>query len=100
MASRDHPGSLLERLLGRPELTPVEVAAVAGVRLEDTRRLWRALGFPPVADDAPVFTKADAAGLAGVRELLTRGEVDLPALVQLARVTGRSLALVANAQAA
>jgi adenylate cyclase len=99
MALPDDPDSLLERLLGPPELTPVEIAAVAGVGLDDTRRLWRALGFPPVADDAAVFTKADAAGLAVVRALLARGEVDLPTLVQLARVTGRSLARVADAQA-
>jgi adenylate cyclase len=99
MALPDDPDSLLERLLGRPELTPVEIAAVAGVGLDDTRRLWRALGFPPAADDARAFTKADADGLGVVRALLARGEVDLPVLVQLARVTGRSLARVADAQA-
>src|SRR5690348_4054656 len=91
---------LIEVLLGRPELTAPDVAREAGVDLEQTRRLWRALGFPPVGDDARVFTRADAAGLATVRRILERNRVDANVLVQLARVTGRSLAILADAQAA
>jgi adenylate cyclase len=100
MALSNDPGLLIELLLGRQELTPPDVARVAGVDLEETRRLWRALGFPPVPDDAPVFTQADAAGLTIVRRILERTGLDAAVLVQLARVTGRSLAILADAQAA
>jgi adenylate cyclase len=100
MALSNDLGPLIEVLLGRPELTPPEVAREAGVGLEETRRLWRALGFPPVPDDARVFTRADAEGLAIVRRLLERTRLDAAVLVQLARVTGRSLAILADAQAA
>jgi adenylate cyclase len=87
-------------LLGRPELTPPDVAREAGVDLEQARRLWRALGFPPVPDDAHVFTRADAAGLAIVRRLIEQNRIDVAVVVQLARVMGRSLAILADAQAA
>jgi adenylate cyclase len=100
MAVPNDLGPLIEVLLGRPELTPPDVARMAGVNLEETRRLWRALGFPPVPDDARVFTRADAEGLAIVRRILERTGLDAAVLVQLARVTGRSLAILADAQAA
>jgi adenylate cyclase len=100
MALPNDLAPLIEVLLGRPELTPPDVAREAGVDLEQTRRLWRALGFPPVEDGARVFTRADAAGLATVRRLLERTGLDAAVLVQLARVTGRSLAILADAQAA
>jgi adenylate cyclase len=99
MAVPSDLGPLIEVLLGRPELTPPEVAREAGVDLEETRRLWRALGFPPVPDDARVFTRADAAGLAIVRRLIEQNRVDTTTVVQLARVMGRSLAILADAQA-
>lgn len=89
---------LVEILAGRLELTPPEVAAAGGIDLELTRRLWRALGFPPVADDARVFSRRDAATLTVIRGLLDRGRADPALLAQLARVTGRSLARVADAQ--
>jgi adenylate cyclase len=53
-----------------------------------------------VPDDARVFTRADVAILAVVNALIARGHVDLPVLVQLARVMGRSLERIADAQAA
>lgn len=89
---------LVELLVGRPELTPPEVATAGGIDLEVTRRLWRALGFPPVPDDAPVFSRRDAAVLTVIRGLLDRGRADPAILAQLARITGRSLARVADAQ--
>lgn len=99
MEPRRDPAPLGEVLLGRPELTGPELAREAGVDFEQARRLWRSLGFPPIADDARVFTRADAAGLATVRRLVERARLDPTVIVQLARVTGRSLAIVADAQA-
>jgi len=87
-------------LLGDPELTAAEVAQQAGVDLDYARRLWTALGFPPVPDDERVFTRSDVAMLAGVRRLLDQlgGAADV--MLQLTRVTGQSLARVAEAHVA
>jgi len=86
-------------LLGEPELTSGEVANAADVELPDARRLWHALGFPPVPGDDQFFTRSDVAMLASVRALLQRG-VHADALVQLARVAGQAMARVAEAQVA
>ncbi len=90
--------ALAEALLGRLELTPGEVAHAAGVAPEETRRLWQALGFAPVADDERLFTQADVEILRTVRALIEEQDTDPAVLVQLARVTGQSLARVADAQ--
>ena len=90
--------ALVEALVGRLELTPPEVSAESGIDIEQARRLWRALGFPPAPDDARIFTRADVDVLHGVRRLLDRYGIDWPTLVQLARLTGRSLSRIADAQ--
>jgi adenylate cyclase len=92
--------ALSRLLLGEPELTAAEVARQAGVDLEYTRRLWTALGFPPVPDDERVFTRSDVAMLAGVRRLVDQlgGAGDV--MLQLTRVTGQALAKVAEAHVA
>jgi len=90
--------ALVEALVGRLELTPPEVSAESGIDIEQARRLWRALGFPPAPDDARIFTRADVDVLHGVRRLLDRYGIDWPVVVQLARLTGRSLSRIADAQ--
>ena len=50
---------LAEALIGSAELTTVEVAREAGVDPAQARRLWRALGFPPVAGDERLFARSD-----------------------------------------
>jgi len=91
---------LAEGLLGRPELTAAEVARDAGVDLDMARRLWRALGFPPVDDEARVFTRSDVTVLRAVGTLLEREQRDPAVVVQLTRVMGRSLSIIADALAA
>src|SRR4029453_6205593 len=83
---------------GPAEFTSVEVARAAGVELDDARRLWQALGFAPVPDDDRVFTRADVEVLRTARALIEQQNTDPAILVQLARVTGQSLARVADAQ--
>src|SRR5262245_10070928 len=90
--------TLVEALVGRLELTSAEVAHEAGVDFEQARRLWRALGFAPVPDDARVFTRADVDVLRLVRRLLERDGLDADVVVQLTRLTGRSLGRIADAQ--
>jgi adenylate cyclase len=92
-------GPLAETLLGPSEFTALEAAREAGVDPARARRLWRALGFPPVEDDARLFTRADIEVLRAVRSLMETQHADSDDVVQLTRVIGQSLARVADAQA-
>lgn len=98
MEPSDTWGPLAEALLGRTEFTTVEVAGEAGVEPAQARRLWRALGFPPVAGDARLFTRSDIEILRAVRALIEWQSTDPSDLLQLTRVIGQSLARVADAQ--
>ena len=92
--------ALAQSLIGDPVLTGPEVALQAGIDFPQARRLWGALGFPPVPDDARVFTPSDVAVLRAIRALLDEQTGDPAALLQLTRVTGQSLARVAEAHVA
>jgi adenylate cyclase len=89
---------LAEMLLGKPEYAPIDVARETDFSLEELRRLWRALGFPPVPDDARVFTRSEIEVLRTVRQLIERQGTQAAVMVQLTRVTGQSLARIADAQ--
>ncbi len=91
----------LERLvLGGPRrLTRLEVARAAGMPPERTLRLWRALGFPDVADDDPAFTLADVGALSTLSALIDSGFVDPDAEASIARATGQALSRLADWQA-
>ncbi|MGY1653063.1 adenylate/guanylate cyclase domain-containing protein [Geodermatophilus sp. SYSU D01119] len=90
----------LERLLlgGPRRLTRLEVAAAAGMPPERTQRLWRALGFPDVADDDPAFTLADVGALATVSALIDSGFVEPGTEASIARATGQALSRLADWQ--
>jgi len=90
--------SLAEALLGAATLTPPEVARAAGLEPTETRRLWRALGFPPVPDDERIFTAADVEILRAVRSVIEVEIAHPDDLLQLTRVIGQALARVADAQ--
>jgi len=87
-------------LLGEPEFTGPEVAQQANVDMEQARRLWTALGFPPVPDDERFFTHSDVAMLSGVCRLRDQLGSAADVILQLTRVTGQALARVAEAQVA
>lgn len=87
-------------LLGEPEFTGPEVAQQAGVDMEQARRLWTALGFPPIPDDERFFTRSDVAMLSGVCHLGDEIGSAPDVMLQLTRVTGQALARVAEAQVA
>jgi adenylate cyclase len=89
---------LADSLLGAAVFTARDVALQSGLPLDDTRRLWRALGFPPVEEDAVVFTKADVEILRAVRGLVELQSAHMDDVLQLTRVIGRSLDRVADAQ--
>ena len=93
-----HLEPLVAGLVGAPSMTAADVAHETGVDRELARRLWQALGFPPVDDDVRLFTPADVTVLRVVRQLLERERIEPAVVLQLARVMGRSLALIADAQ--
>jgi len=87
-------------LPGETRLTQAEVAAAAGVDAEYAKRLWRAMGFPDAKDDERIFSEIDVRDLQALRQLTDLGVADLDVALQLARVLGRSMARVADAQVA
>jgi adenylate cyclase len=100
----ERPGSsaqeALERLLldGPRRYTRLQVAEMAGMAPERTQRLWRALGFPDVADDDPAFTDADINALAVLSTLIDSGFVGPDTEASIARAVGQSLSRLADWQ--
>ncbi len=78
-------------------LTSSEVAASAGVSIDDARRLWRALGFPDAGGD-PAFTEADSRALMLVATIVRDGGIDLDTVVRLTRALGRTMSRLAEWQ--
>jgi adenylate cyclase len=94
---------LLERveqsvLGGPPKYTPAEVAERAGMSREDSRALWRALGFAVVEDDATVFTDSDVEALKLVRELRACGFEDDALVSAMTRLFGQTFSRLASWQ--
>jgi adenylate cyclase len=89
-----------ERLLldGPRRWTRLQVAEHAGMPPERTQRLWRALGFPDVADDEQVFTDADIAALGVLSQLIDSGFVGPDTEASIARAMGQSLSRLADWQ--
>jgi len=87
-------------LAGHGRFTRAQVAERAGMGMgiEDARRLWRALGFPEVGDQARAFTSADVAALTDAAGLVAADIVDTDGLVELARPLGHLLSRLAAAQ--
>ena len=99
VAAPDPREALEELLLGGPRrYTRRQVAEVAGIPAERTRRLWRALGFPDVADDDRAFTDADLAALTTLTRLIDSGFVDAETEASIARAMGQSLSRLADWQ--
>jgi adenylate cyclase len=92
----------LDRVLvpGLPHLDAAEVAMRSGVPEETAAMLWRALGFPDIADGERVFTDESVEVLRILNErsessMFTSGE-DLDALVASVRAIGAGLSRVAE----
>ena len=88
----------LERLVlgGARRYTRVEVEKRSGVARERTERLWRALGFADVDDDAKVFTDADIEALELIDGLVDSGLIDPTLEAGAARAAGQSLSRLAE----
>ncbi|MFJ2031567.1 adenylate cyclase regulatory domain-containing protein [Streptosporangium sp. NPDC087985] len=81
-----------------PRYTRIQVAGLAGVPQDLAERIWRALGFATLADDAVAFTEADVATLKRVRAMMEEG-LDDQTVVRLARALGQTTARLAQWQA-
>jgi adenylate cyclase len=89
-----------ERLLleGPRRYTRLQVAELADMPPERTRRLWRALGFPDAADDEPAFSDADVGALKLLKALIDSGFVGPDNEATIARAMGQSLSRLADWQ--
>ena len=88
----------LERLVlgGARRYTRLEVEKRSGVPRDRTERLWRALGFADVDDDAKVFTDADIEALELIDGLVDSGLIDPTLEAGAARAAGQSLSRLAE----
>ena len=84
---------------GAPGYTSEDVAAAAGISVDQARRLWRALGFPD-AGDAAVFNEADQRALRLLVAAVDAGAIDFDTAVRLTRALGQTMARLADWQVA
>ena len=91
---------LEQAILGQsPDLTNDAVALAAGVPLEQARRLWRALGFPDLGEEA-AFTDGDLHALSTVIGAVDQGAIDFETAVRLTRAVGQTMTKLADWQVA
>jgi class 3 adenylate cyclase len=88
---------LEQALLGeRRKYTRAEVCKLAGVSVEQARRLWRAMGFADVGEDVRAFTDGDADALMRLKALVDDGSIDDAQAVSITRALGRNLSRLAE----
>jgi adenylate cyclase len=91
--------ALEEAILGAPRrYTRAEIAAKAGLDLDEVRRLWRSLGFPEAPDGAVLFTDSDLAAARLLTGLTDAGFLDADVREAVARVTAQSMSRLADWQ--
>ncbi|CAN5554693.1 adenylate/guanylate cyclase domain-containing protein [soil metagenome] len=87
---------LVNAILGdEPRFDAADVAAAAGISLEQARRLWRALGFPE-ADGARFYTASDVSALSTLVTNVDSGLLDFDLAVSLTRALGQTMARLAD----
>ena len=86
-------------LLGGPSrYTRAQVAELAGLDLDRTIKLWRALGFARVADDDVAFGDMDVQSLSRVESLRDAGIADEELVLAWTRVLGQTFSRLASGQ--
>lgn len=88
--------ALSAALLGRPELSAIDIAERTGVSPGQAGRFWQALGFPGVSDEDRFFTQKDADTLRAAATILERETLAPNVLLQMTRATGQALARIAT----
>jgi adenylate cyclase len=91
------PGEQLDdAILGSaPEYDAVEVAERTGLTVDETRRLWRALGFPEFVGEK-AYTAADVEAVGTLMGFVNAGAVDFDMAVNLTRGVGQTMARLAD----
>ena len=91
------PGERLDDAImqSSPEFNALEVAAETGVTIDQTRRLWRALGFPEFVGEK-AYTSADVEAVATLMSFVDAGAVDFDTAVNLTRGVGQTMARLAD----
>jgi adenylate cyclase len=88
-----------ETVLGGPRTyTAAQVAERAGMDREESRALWRALGFAVVEDGAAVFTESDVEALKIVKDLRACGFEDDALISAMTRLFGQTFSRLASWQ--
>jgi adenylate cyclase len=82
---------------GPPSLTPPEAWRKAGADEALGRRLWRAMGFANLPDDAIALTDLDVESLAAIHSFLQVSGISPETAVRFARLLGQSMSRVADA---
>lgn len=82
-----------------PDLTSEEVSRASEFSLEQTERLWRALGFPNVGTEA-AFTSADVGALSLISATMESGALDEETVLRMTRAVGQTMARLADWQVA
>jgi adenylate cyclase len=97
MTAADEPAPDLGRaILGEDAAyNAAEVAESTGVTIEQTRRLWRALGFPDRGTER-AFTQADTDAVRTLLALVSDGVIDFDMAVNLTRALGQTMARLAD----
>ena len=88
-----------QALLGGPRrYTKTEAAEAAGVSLDRSQRIWLALGFADVDDDARVFTDGDIAALRRWNALIAGGVIAAADELPHVRAIGQTMSRLADWQ--
>lgn len=79
------------RLMGAPrKYKRRDLSEVVGVDADDTRRVWRALGFANSREADVAFSDTDLAALASTSAMTAAHDLDVDTLLGMARALGRS----------
>lgn len=91
----------IERTLlgGERTYNRIQVTEAAGVSLDRARKLWMAMGFAEVDDDAQVFTEGDVTALRAWGGLVDSGVVTRSDEASVARALSQPLSRLADWQA-
>ncbi|MEO7398223.1 MAG: adenylate cyclase regulatory domain-containing protein, partial [Ilumatobacteraceae bacterium] len=99
--SRSELRDNLARLILGDELvhTSAEVAHKSGLTLDDSQRLWRALGFPDTGESV-AYGDADVAAATIVAAAITHGVLDEETVFRMTRALGHTMSRLADWQVA
>lgn len=89
-------GRFEQTLLGGPRrYTREQVSSAAGITPDESRSVWRALGFATVGDDDVVFTDGDVTALRQARFLAEHAFIDDELRTAMTRMLGQTFSRLA-----